>query len=127
MKPKLLLIILTLLYAIRYTLYAFPTYATTGTLNLSDEFGYGHINTLGEGLGFLVVPGFGIAGLAVGLYFIFGAFKYLTSGGNPESVKAARATITHAIIGFLLLLFVFILFEILPQILGLVGFRIIGP
>ncbi|MBX4197632.1 hypothetical protein KW801_03715 [Candidatus Saccharibacteria bacterium] len=30
---------------------------------------------------------------------IVGGFRYITSGGNPESTKSARNTILYAIIG----------------------------
>lgn len=38
--------------------------------------------------------------VAVG-FFIYGAFKMVTSQGSPEGVKAARGTMTNALIGLL--------------------------
>jgi hypothetical protein len=34
--------------------------------------------------------------------FIIGSFSYLTSAGNPEKTKKARATLTYAILGTIL-------------------------
>jgi hypothetical protein len=40
--------------------------------------------------------------LVLFIMFIIGSFSYLTSGGNPEKTKKARATLTYAIIGTIL-------------------------
>lgn len=42
--------------------------------------------------------------VAVG-FFIFGAFKMVTSQGSPEGVKSARETMTNSIIGLLICIF----------------------
>ncbi len=39
--------------------------------------------------------------VAVG-YFIYGAFKMVTSQGSPEGVKSARETMTNALIGLVI-------------------------
>src|SRR3989344_5042528 len=36
------------------------------------------------------------------IMFVVGAFRYLTSFGNPESVKKAQGTLRYALIGFIL-------------------------
>jgi hypothetical protein len=39
-----------------------------------------------------------IGGLAV-LIILFGAFKFITSSGNPENIAKARETIIYAVVG----------------------------
>jgi beta-lactamase regulating signal transducer with metallopeptidase domain len=38
-------------------------------------------------------------GLVAVIMIIFGGFRFVTSGGNPEAAKAARNTLLYAIIG----------------------------
>jgi hypothetical protein len=40
-----------------------------------------------------------IAGLVAVIYVIYGAFKYITSQGEPDNTKNARETIINALIG----------------------------
>ena len=58
----------------------------------------------GVGSTWLVVAGITdmllrIAAVVSVAYFIFGAFKMVTSQGSPEGVKSARNTMTNALIG----------------------------
>lgn len=84
--------------------------------NISQHYAFGDIQTLGEGLTRLVNPVFSIAATLVIIYFLIGSFKYLTSAGDKEAVAGARQMITHAIIGFMLLLFVFLVLQFLPEV-----------
>lgn len=95
------------------------------SFELKDAYPFGGITSLGQGLNFLTGPIFMIAGLGVVSYFFFGAFKYLTSGGDKNATSAAQAMITHAIIGFVLLIFIFLFLQFLPDLLGLKGLKII--
>lgn len=94
-------------------------------IDLSKEFGFGNINSLAEGINRLTAPAFSIAAIAVVFYFIIGAFKFLTSGGDKGAVESARNMITHAIIGFLLLMAMFLILKFIPEYFGLTGFEII--
>lgn len=87
-----------------------PAYAR---VDIGNFFGFGNIKSLGQGTSSLVVPTFSIAAAAVILYFIFGAFKYLTSGGNKEELEGAKRMITHAIVGFIILIFSFFVLQFL--------------
>jgi hypothetical protein len=40
-----------------------------------------------------------ITGAAAVIMIIIGGFRYVTSGGNPETTKGARNTIIYAVIG----------------------------
>lgn len=58
----------------------------------------------GIGTFFLVIAGFldillKIGAIVAVAYFIYGAFRMVTSQGSPEGVKAARGTMTNALIG----------------------------
>lgn len=88
------------------------------TVSLEKEYGFGNILSLGEGFNRLIVPGFSIATTAVVIYFLIGAIKLLASGGDKGSVSSAKDMITHAIIGFLLIIFIFIIMQYIPEVFG---------
>lgn len=98
-----------------------PAYA----FNIGDEFGFGQLTSLGQTFGQLVPTGFSVAAALVIIYFLWGAFNWLKSGGNKEEVAAARQTITHAIIGFIILMFAFFIMQFIPQFFNLPGLDII--
>jgi hypothetical protein len=45
-----------------------------------------------------------LGGLAAVGFIIYGAFRYITSQGNPEAIKAAWSTIFNAIVGLVIVL-----------------------
>lgn len=98
---------------------------SNGSVDLGRAFGFGNVNSLGEGLTRLIIPSFTIASIAVLFYFIIGAFKYLTSGGDKNATQSARDMITHAIIGFILLIMWFLIIQFIPGAIGLTGFKIL--
>lgn len=83
--------------------------------DIGDVFGYGYIKSLGQGTSYLVAPTFSLATAAVIIYFLIGAFKFLTSAGDKEAVASARNMITHAIIGFVILIFAYLILQFIPQ------------
>lgn len=99
------------------------------TVDLKTEYGFGDIGSLGEGLSRLAPATFSIATALVVFYFLVGAFKLLTSAGDKEAVASAREMITHAIIGFIILMFVFLVLQfVLSSLFGITGLKIIaGP
>lgn len=58
-----------------------------------------------------------IGSLAVIVYFLLGAFTWITSGGDKTKVEEARNKITNAIIGLVLLVSSFVLLSFLSKIL----------
>jgi hypothetical protein len=46
-----------------------------------------------------------IVGVAAVLAIIYGGFKYITSGGDQNSISAAKTTILYAIVGLLVVVF----------------------
>ncbi len=101
------------------------TFGVVYAADLSTEYAFGGVKSLGEGVSYLVVPAFGIATTAVAFYFIMGAFKFLTSGSNKDSIASGRNMIIHAVIGFLMLMMLFLVLQYLPEAIGLSGFKII--
>ena len=94
-------------------------------VNIGEKFGFGDIISLGQATSRLVMPVLSIATAAVVIYFLLGAFKFLTSGGNKEETSSARQMITHAIIGFVILMFAFLILQfLLSSLFGITGFRL---
>ncbi len=70
--------------------------------------------------------------LALFIMFVVGAFRYLTSLGNPEGVKKAQGTLKFALLGFILFMSAFLILKIIDTLfLGGGGkifkFEIPGP
>lgn len=91
-------------------------------VNIGDQYAFGKVKSLGEGVGLLVNPAFSIATTLVVIYFLVGAFKLMTASGEKEAVGSAQKMITHAIIGFVLLMFSFLIFQFLVG--NLFGFNL---
>ena len=64
------------------------------------------VPTFGDILTFLIRGFFALAGVAALLYLLWGAFSWVTSGGNKESVEKARDKIIAAITGVILIVVV---------------------
>lgn len=61
----------------------------------------------------------GIAGIAVFVMFVTGAFQFLTAGSNKESVQKAQQTFTFAAMGAGALILVWFAFVFLKDFTGL--------
>lgn len=104
----------------------------TGFREIIDLFGFGKSSvtgqrlTLGDAISLLIPLGFSIAGLLVVFNLLIGAFDMINSNGDKNNIALARAKITHAIIGFILLIFLFLVFQYLPEVIwGTKTFKII--
>lgn len=60
-----------------------------------------------------------LAGSAFVILIFIGAYKYSLSQGDPKGLEGAKATITHALLGFLLVAGVFVLLQIIQRAFGL--------
>lgn len=60
-----------------------------------------------------------IAGLSLLLYFISGAYAWVTAGGEPEKLEKARGQILNALIGFVLVVIGWFFVRLIGQILGI--------
>lgn len=118
-----LMVFVSTLYTLHSTLTS-PVYAQG--FSLKDAYGFGDINSFAEGIGRLIIPAFTLAAVAVIFYFLFGAFQYITSAGDKNKIQTARGKIIHAIIGFILLIAMFFILQILPELFGLGGFVLIS-
>lgn len=93
-------------------------------INIGQAYDFGHVNTLADGVALLVVPAFSIAAIGVVFYFLFAAFKIITAAGNKDAITSAQQMITHAVIGFVLLMLSFVILQFVPQFFG-ISFRVI--
>src|SRR3989339_1095608 len=59
------------------------------------------------------------AGVILLFVLIWGGFDYMMSQGNPEKLKSAQAKITTGLIGFVLLIFSYLIVRLLSTIFGL--------
>ncbi len=54
-----------------------------------------------------------VAALALLIYLLWGAFDWITSGGEKEKIEKARNKITHAVIGIIVVIFALSLFVVI--------------
>lgn len=92
-----------------------PVYAA----DLTSQYAFGGIRTLSQGVGLLMGPAFTIATIAVFFYFVIGAFRWLMSGGDKNAIQGAQNMITHAIIGFVILMMIFVIVQFVFQVFGI--------
>jgi len=74
---------------------------------------------IGDIISALIPYIFTIAGLILFIMLIMGGFGFLTSGGNPDKVKAAQGKLTSAVIGFVIIFVSYWLIRILEIVLGI--------
>ena len=97
---------------------------TVHAVNLGSQYSFGNIGggdtpAVPELISRLMGPAFSVAALLVTFYFIIGAFKFMTSAGDKAKVGEAREMITHAIIGLILLLMMWLILRFIPEFFGL--------
>lgn len=61
---------------------------------------------------------FAVAALTVLVFLIYGAFKWITSGGEKDGTKAARTYITNALVGLAILALAFVILRVVGQLVG---------
>lgn len=66
---------------------------------------------------------FAVAALTVLVFLIYGAFKWITSGGEKEGTKSARTYITNALVGLAVLALAFVILRVVG---GIVGFDVLN-
>lgn len=60
----------------------------------------------------------GLAGIILFIMVIIGGFNLLTSGGDPGKAGAARATLTYAVGGIILVSFAYLIIRLIHEITG---------
>jgi hypothetical protein len=64
---------------------------------------------------------FTLAGILLLLYLLWGGFHFMISRGDPKGMQEAKAKITYALIGFVIIFVAYWLVQILGLTLGLSG------
>ncbi len=98
-----------------------PVYAQASTgygSDLSKTYAFGNFLDFGSITALIMPFIFSIATTGVVIYFLIGAFRFVISAGNKESISKAQSMITHAVIGFFILIFIFLIFQFIPQFFG---------
>lgn len=94
------------------------------TINLAPELGIGtffRITDVGTLISGILGAALLFAGIFFVLYFIWGAFRWLTSGGDKAQVENARSKITNAAIGLALVAVTWAVYLLVIYFLGLQG------
>ncbi|MBI2600524.1 hypothetical protein HYW42_01110 [Candidatus Daviesbacteria bacterium] len=86
--------------------------------------GYSDLGVFIRNVLFLI---FGVAALAVLVMLIWGAFEWITSGGDKDAVGKARGKILNALIGLAVLAVAFAIASLAAQFTGINLFEIIIP
>jgi len=77
---------------------------------------------IGDIINALIPYIFALAGLVLLFTLILGGFELLTSAGSPKKIESAKAKLTNAVIGFIIVFVAFWLVQILEVIFGLTIF-----
>lgn len=106
-----------------YLLTLGSVYAQGPTRNTNITFGGLGVNPKERSVGDVISNALTIvfiaAGLAVLIYLIIGAFKWITSGGDKDAIGKARGTIVNALIGLAILALAFFIVVLFGQILNI--------
>ncbi len=95
-------------------------------VSLDSQYGFAtnQFSTLGGVISNFITPLFALMAVVVVFYFLYAAVKLITSAGDKTAVASARGMITHAIIGIVLLMIVFLIAQFLPEFLELNSYQI---
>jgi hypothetical protein len=74
---------------------------------------------IGQLIGNILPYVFGAAAIALLAYLVLGGFQLMTSRGDPKAAQAAQGKITNAIIGFIIIIFAFVVVMIIGKIFNL--------
>ena len=77
------------------------------------------ITTIGDIINKILPIAVSFAGVILLLVLIWGGYDFMMSQGNAEKVKGAQAKITTGIIGFVLLIFSYLIVKLIEKIFGL--------
>lgn len=102
-----------------------PSAALAQNITITEP-GQGFKN-LGDAISKVLTVSFLIALITVLVMLIWGAFEWITSGGDKEAVGKARGRIINALIGLAVLAIAFALFRFAGQFLGITGVPDQGP
>jgi hypothetical protein len=60
----------------------------------------------------------GLAGIVLFVLLLIGGFKYITSNGDPKAVEGAKATLTHAVLGLVIVLASYLIMVFISKLTG---------
>lgn len=89
--------------------FATPVYAVSDPAKIADI-----VDILGNIIS-LLAP---IAGIAFLIMLIVGGFQFVTSGGDPKAAGHARATLTFAVIGIILVVASWLILLLIENLTG---------
>jgi TRAP-type C4-dicarboxylate transport system permease small subunit len=71
----------------------------------------------------------GFVAIVLFIFIVWGGFKYITSGGNPDAAAEGRKTITYAVIGVIVIAASYLILVLIKEITGanVTEFQIMGP
>lgn len=86
--------------------------------NLGNIYEFAKYRSVGELVSTLTPVAFQFAAIILVLYFLYAAFLYITAGGGKDNIEKAQKMITHTVVGFVLLMLVYIGMQFLMQYFG---------
>lgn len=89
------------------------------TLGTSQPGGVSTNTTIGNIISNFLLIMYIVGGLAVLVFLIWGAFDWITSGGDKEKVSGARRKIMNAFIGLALLALAAFIVTVVGQVVGI--------
>ena len=84
-------------------------------------------NTVGEIISALLPYIFTIAGMVALLFLIWGGIRYMTARGDPKAADAARNTITSAVVGLLIIVFIAAIMFLVGSTFNILPFTVLTP
>lgn len=85
--------------------------------------GFNPAITFKDIVGTVITSVLGLMGVIFLILAIYGGFKWMTAGGNEESVEKAKKTLINAIIGLVVVLASYALTRFIVQVLGDKAFK----
>lgn len=82
----------------------------------ANRFSGNNIGSIVSGLLTYIFP---IAGFLLLLYLIFGGYQFMLSRGDPKALQDAKAKITYALIGFIIIFVAYWLMQLIARILSI--------
>lgn len=106
-----------------FLLFAFyhPTFAQPQALPTSavaEAQGVVEIQALETVFGNILAIATSLAGFAAFVVLIAGGFKWMTSGGDPKKMEAAKGSVTYAFVGLACLILIWFILLFLEQFTG---------
>ena len=88
-----------------------PSFFTKGLASTAGDASLGTLITSVINVGLLVVGSIAV------VFLMVGGYRYVMSSGNEEAAEGAKKTITHAIIGLVIVIMSFVIVNVIARIL----------